>query len=258
MHLARLLVFGSIVVAVASACSDKGVTESSGPGTTLASPDSLTYQLTTSPAGVLLSWAAPADSNVASFAVYGRDSSATNATWYEIGLTVSTTYHLSVPIDSEYYVASEDVYGDQSTGTTTLKINPADSVQTPGNVRGTPYDSAVTVGWDSIAQVGYNASRFQYYNLYSMPDSAGVCNVTALALEGTTVSTAFVITGLPNGVTRCYTVTAISLSGEETPLASPAVALTPSAGDPVFTAGRVVVGTPIVAEHRRARYRRKG
>jgi hypothetical protein len=240
----------------AVACSDTGTTVSGGGSTTLANPDSLTYQLTTAPAGVLLSWTQqPPDSNVSAYAIYGRDSSATNSPWFEIGITVSTSYHLTPPLDSEYYVTSQDVYGNQSTGTPTLKINLADSVQTPGNVRGTPYNAAVTVAWDSIAQAGYNAARFQYYNLYSMPTTgSSSCDTTTLSLEGATISNAFVITGLANDVTRCYTVTSVSLSGEESPLASPFVALTPSAGDPAFAAGRVRPGTPIVAEHRRARH----
>jgi len=243
--------FAFIAVAVA-ACSNDGVTNSSGPGTPLASPTGLTYQLTRAPAGIMLSWLAPADSNVTAFAVYGRDSTATNVSWNEIGITVSTTYHLNAPIDSEYYVTSEDIFGDQSPPSTTVKVNLADSVQTPGDLRGTAYDSAVTVGWDSIAQVGYNASRFQSYNLYSMPVASGpTCDTTALSLEGTTSSTAFVITGLENNIARCYTVTSLSLSGEESPFAAPFVVLTPSASDPVFTASRVPAGATITAEHRR-------
>jgi hypothetical protein len=240
-----------LIVALAACSNNDGVTNS-GAGATLASPTGLTYQLTRSPVGVLLSWLAPADSNVSAFAVFGRDSTSSNTAWNEIGITISTTYHLTTPIDSEYYVTSEDIFADQSSPSSTLVINLADSVQTPGDLRGTAFDSAVTVGWDSIAQVGFNASRFQSYNLYSMPVTSGpACDTTALSIEGTTTSTAFVITGLQNGISRCYTVTSVSLSGEESPFASPFVMLTPSASDPAFAAGHVPSVAVITAEHRR-------
>jgi len=259
MRVVRHSMFAVIagVAAMAVACSNNDTT-TSGSGVTLQSPDSLTYQLTAVPAGVLLSWMAPADSSlVSAFAVYGRDSSLTNTSWNQIAITVSSSFHLTAPIDTEYYVTSEDVYGDQSAPSATLVINYGDSVQTPGDLRGTPYNGAVTVGWDSIAQVGYNASRFQYYNVYSMPYTGSACDTTSLSIEGTTVSTAFVITGLTDGVARCYTVTSVSLSGEESPFGSPFVTLTPSSSDPAFTASLVPAGTLIVAEHRRPRHRVK-
>jgi len=265
MRVTRLGVTGllSVMVVVAACDNSKG---STGPNYTLANPDSLTYQLAFGdsrsavdpegiPPGVILSWIPPADSNVAAYIVFGRDSTNTNASWYTRAITTSSTFHDAAPVQLQYYVASQDIYGDQSSGTPPITINFADSVQTPGDVRGTAYNGAVTVGWDSIAQVGVNASRFEYYRVYSEPatatsDSTATCDSTAVSLEGTTVSTAFVITGLPNGVFTCYGVTSVSQSGLESQF-SPFIALEPEASDSTFTADKVVAGTRVVVEQRR-------
>jgi|GEM_PF-1966544 len=266
MRVPRLATTGllSAIIVVAAACNNNSGT--TGPSYTLANPDSLTYQLSFGdsrsavdpegiPPGVILSWIPPADSNVSAYIIFGRDSTNTNATWYTRAITTSSTFHDAAPVQLQYYVASQDIYGDQSSGTPPITINFADSVQTPGDIRGTAYNGAVTVGWDSISQVGVNGSRFEYYRVYSEPatatsDSTAACDSTAVALEGTTVSTAFVITGLTNGIPTCYAVTAVSQSGLESQF-SPFLALEPEAADSTFTADRVVAGTRVVTEHRR-------
>ena len=71
------------------------------------------------------------------------------------------------------------------------------------------------LSWDANA---FDAAPdlFSIYRVYSTPASSqGSCDDTQWALEGTTVSEEFVARNLPNGVTRCFAVSTVSLDGHE-------------------------------------------
>jgi hypothetical protein len=139
-----------------------------------------------------------------------------------------------------------------------LTVNFADSVQTPNNLAGEAFDSAAAITWGTISQTGYNASRFEYYRVYSMPATGSgmtvTCNENALALEGTTVSNAFVVTGLADGTPVCYTVTSVSLSGLESPFATP-VSITPLLTDEPFSVSLAPAGSKIIIAGKERRVR---
>ena len=253
MHTKRLGLVGvGIVGLVAAACNNNNNT---GPAYTLTPPDSLTYQLqfgdvnSEIPAGIIVAWQVPDSSNITDFVVYGNLGTAAAPAYSRFAIVTSNTYH-DVVVEPQYYVTSQDQYGDESNPSDTLTVNFADSVQTPNDLAGEAFDGAAGLTWGTISQTGFNGSRFEYYRVFSMnatvSGSTVTCDQTSLALEGTTVSNGFVITGLTDGVTMCYTVSAVSLSGLESQFAGPYVAVTPSASASPFSASLVKAGTKIV------------
>ncbi len=172
--------------------------------------------------GVLLSWTNANDSRITDYAVFARDSSTQQ--WAQVGKTTSNTFHDGLTSQA-YLVASEDAVGDQSAGdsisVTTTPILPA-----PDTLNSWPFNHAVELQWTDTPLSSPNASQFAYYRVYS--DSATVnggsvtCspNFSDLVVEGSSVSDAFIITGLANGDTRCYAVTSVALNGQESALST--------------------------------------
>jgi hypothetical protein len=254
---------GAIAVGLAVAgCNNNN--NSTGPAYTLTPPDSLTYQLQFGdvnaeiPAGIIVAWQVPDSTNIEDFVVYGNLGTVAAPAFSRFGIVTSNSYH-DVLVEPQYFVTSQDQYGDESATSDTLTVNFGDSVQTPNDLAGEAFDGAAGISWGSISQTGYNGTRFEYYRVYSMPASVSgmtvTCNQNALALEGTTVSNGFVITGLTDGTTTCYTVTAVSLSGLESQFASPYVAVTPSASDEPFSASLVKAGSKIIIAGKERRVR---
>jgi hypothetical protein len=200
--------------------------------------------------GILLSWFPPSpDSTIQAFVVYGDPDAYPDTTDFEqVGITTSISFHdAGVPF-LQYDVTSEDIYGDQSAASNVVVVNAADTVQSPSNLVYTAYDSAALLGWSNISATGYNASHFDYYRIYSDSVSGGACVANDYALEGTSVSNAFAITGLANGVPRCYFVTAVTKTGHESNGSNIQV-ITPESTDPPFSAASVPPNTKIVWHH---------
>jgi fibronectin type 3 domain-containing protein len=246
---------GAIAVGLAVAgCNNNN--NSTGPAYTLTPPDSLTYQLQFGDpnAAIIVAWQVPDSTNIEDFVVYGNLGTVAAPAFSRFAIVTSNSYH-DVVVEPQYFVTSQDQYGDESATSDTVTVNFADSVQTPNNLAGVAYDSAAVISWGTLSQTGYNASRFEYYRVYSMPWTGSACNENGLALEGTTVSSAFVITGLANGVTTCYTVTAVSLSGLESQFANPFVSVTPSSGAGPFSASLAPAGSKIIIAGKERRVR---
>jgi hypothetical protein len=85
----------------------------------------------------------------------------------------------------------------------------------PASLSSTTLDGAVALGWSDNAYAA-DPGNFQNYRVYSTSydldlDQCG----TNWQLEGTTVAPEFVVGALTNGISRCFTVTAVSIDGFE-------------------------------------------
>jgi hypothetical protein len=89
-------------------------------------------------------------------------------------------------------------------------------LETPESLVSVSLNTAVQLSWDPNARLG-DPDRFSHYNIYSTSydlDRA-VCDDAGWALEGTSVSEDFVVSGLTNGVPLCFAVSSVSTSGDE-------------------------------------------
>jgi hypothetical protein len=199
--------------------------------------------------GVLLSWLPPnPDSTVQAFIVYSDSAANDTAHFVERAVTTSVSFHDAGTPEAEYTVTSQDVNGVQSARSNIVHIDPADTVQAPSNLTGTPFDSAAELAWPDNSITGPNGSRFDFYRVYSDSVSGTTCVASSTVLEGQTVSNGFVITGVANGVPRCYFVTAVTRSGHES-AGSPGVIITPSATDPPYSAARIPGNFMVISHH---------
>jgi hypothetical protein len=221
-----LAAMGFVVAAVA-ACGNNN-DNISAPAESLGNPDSLTYLLLPggpdAPNGILLSWAPATDPNVTNYIVFGSTIDSA-ADFGELGTTISTSFHQAGTPLPFYFVASQDQFGDISSGTSVITVDTAPPLPPPSTVTATGFDSASEITWSPNARL-QNPSLFAYYRVYSEP--AVVSGMTAtcatpgpgFAVEGSTVSEEFVVTGLANGTTWCYGVTTVTQNGNESVLSS--------------------------------------
>lgn len=204
--------------------------------------------------GVLLSWLPPnPDSTIQDFVVYGSDSTDSNG-FVRRAVTTSVSFHDAGQPQLQYYITSQDVNAVESAPSNVVFIDPADTVQAPANLTGTPLDSAALLQWPDNSISGPNGARFDFYRVYSDSVSGNTCIGSSTVLEGQTVSAGFVITGVANDVPRCYFVTAVTRSGHES-AGSPAVIITPSSSDPPYSAARISGSYAVIAHHPIALYR---
>jgi hypothetical protein len=215
---------GVAAVVIAAGCGSGNETTSTG--TALANPDSLTYTVVpsvpgSSEGGVLLQWSPAPDSRVVAYAIYSRPS--ITGTWGQIAETILYGFYDEETPSLQYYVASEDEYGDLSTGTAPITIDTLALLAAPASVTASPFDSAAVVTWAAVAST--DSTALSYYNVYAEPSVADTCTTgytsgTAVIEGSTNLSTGFVVTGLPNGVTACFAVTAVSTTGQESYISS--------------------------------------
>jgi hypothetical protein len=201
----RVLVFAAAVLSLA-ACSDTTITGSGG----LDAPTNLTYQLLPSgdpsePEGIQLRWDPTNDSRVANYVVYSRGS---DGQWNRRAETTTAAFvDLGVP-DLEYYVTAEADDGTESDASNTVTVDLAHQLQTPSALGSVSLNQAIALSWAANARTA-PGSDFSYYRVYSSDCGSD------WVLEGTTVSEDFIASGLPNGVKRCFAVSAISSTGSE-------------------------------------------
>ncbi len=170
--------------------------------------------LTTTPgnAQVGLSWAAVPGAT--SYRVYRNDvrvTTRTSTSWTDTGLTNGTSY--------AYYVVA---VGPSSTSpaSATVTATPSSPVSgAPTGLSGTPGNTTAALTWTAVS----GATSYVVYR-----DGAAT---------GTVTTTAFTDTGLTNGVTYAYRVTAVTAGGESAP--SAAVQVTPALPAPAVPTGVV-------------------
>jgi hypothetical protein len=217
----------ALVVAGVAACSNNN-DNISAPAESLGNPDSLTYLLLPggpdAPNGILLSWAQATDPNVTNYIVLASTVDS-QADFGELGTTLSTSFHQAGIPFPFYYVASEDQFGDISSGTPIISVDTAPELAPPSTITATGFDSASEVSWSADARLAH-PNEFAYYRVYSEPAQvSGMTNTCAtpgpgFAVEGSTVSEQFVVTGLANGTTWCYAITSVAQNGSESVLSA--------------------------------------
>ena len=89
-------------------------------------------------------------------------------------------------------------------------------LDTPESLVSTSLNSAVQLSWSANARLA-DPNDFSHYDIYSTTYDLdnSVCNDAGWALEGTSVSEDFLVTGLTNGVPLCFAVSSVSTSGNE-------------------------------------------
>jgi hypothetical protein len=244
------------VVAALAGCSSSNYTAPKA--TVLTDPSNVSYMLLPGapaiPNGVLLSWTDANDSRITDYAVFARDSSSQQ--FAEIGVTTSNTFHDGGTPAGQYMVWGEDAAGDHSPGVA-FAVSAVSPLPPPDTISSAAFNAAAELRWTDTPLASPNASEFSYYRVYS--DSAIVSGNTAtcstnlgdLAVEGSTVSDVFVVTGLTNGSTRCYAVSSVAVGGQESGL-GPFTVVTPSATDPTFDIAAAPGATVVVAHHKLA------
>lgn len=181
-------------------------------------PTNLTYSVTTETSGgtlrgIMLTWEPPRARDAWSYAVYGRTSS--YGEWYLIGVTTSTTFHDAGAPQRQYYVAARDQDDYEFGRTRTITVEFAAALAAPDGVTGVSLNQAVQLAWlDNARQAG--GSNFRHYRVFSAArTAAGGCDLGRWEVEGATASEGFLAAGLPNGVSRCFAVTAVNREGME-------------------------------------------
>ncbi|MEJ7810842.1 MAG: hypothetical protein WKG32_10580 [Gemmatimonadaceae bacterium] len=191
----------------------------------LAAPSELRYQLVpsgnpSSPDGILLRWTDPGDERIANFVVYSRGSA--SGEWSRRGETTSSSFHDSGIPHLQYYVTSEDEFGYESRASNTVTVDERNALAAPTALTSVSLDRAVQLSWAANAREGH-ASVFSYYRVYSTPYDLDkdLCDDVNWALEGSTVSEDFLVTGIANGAPRCFATSAVSVDGHESAWARP-------------------------------------
>ncbi len=211
MHLSRLMLAALLPLASCEALL-------TGPGADPNAPTNLTYQLIPSgdpgsPLGVLLMWEIPASGRASAFNVYGRASA--GADWQLRATTTSPTFHDAGTPELQYYVATRDENGDEIANSDIVTIDLESHLPAPQALASISLNQAIQLSWSSNAIDASNGT-FDHYRVYSTPydGSRGVCTA-GWVLEGTTVSDDFIAGDLPNGVSRCFAVSAVTRDGHE-------------------------------------------
>ena len=202
-------------IALSAACDGNLL----GPIGTGSAPANVAYVLEPSgdpyaPAGVLLSWDPPSDNRVVTFDVLARNS--TSAEWLLRATTTSVTFHDAGIPQLQYVIAAMDQDGNELGRSRAITIDDRNRLAAPRSLTSVTLNGGVELSWDDNAALG-NPSQFALYRVYSSSYDASRsrCDDRAWALEGTTVSSAFLARNLVNGVTRCFAVSAQSRDGHE-------------------------------------------
>jgi hypothetical protein len=199
--------------AALAACDVTNGTAPIDPG----APSNLGFQLQPSgdpslPLGIILTWDWPTNGRAVAFDVYGRSNS---TGWIRRATTTSTSFHdLGTP-QQQYYVVALDEGGAEMGQSNTVTVDLTSRLPAPLGLSSITLNSAVQLTWQDNA-VHATTSTFDHYRVYSGAYNTlkGACE-DPWYFEGSTVSDAFLVGNLTNGVTRCYAVSAISLDGHE-------------------------------------------
>jgi hypothetical protein len=147
------------------------------------------------------------------YRVYSRPS--TGAAYGLRGTTTSTTFHDDGYPALEYYVTAVATGGGESAASNAVTVDERLALQRPAWLTSISLNGAIHLEWSDTAYL-LAPSAFEHYRVYStgFDLDSNLCG-TQWVLEGTTVSAAFLVSNLLNGVPRCYAVSAISVEGYE-------------------------------------------
>jgi hypothetical protein len=211
----RLLTFaGTALLLGAAGCSD----EVYYPDDTPAAPTGLYYVLEpsgdpVSPRGVVLRWDWSDDPNLAVWHVYSRASTAEG--FGLRGSTTSPSFHDDGVPHLEYYVTAESQLGYESAPSASVVVDERLRLPAPLTLTSVSLNGRIHLEWTDNAYQA-DPAGFSHYRVYSTPYDldANLCG-TAWTLEGTTVAATFLSGNLPNGMPRCFGVSAITIEGFE-------------------------------------------
>lgn len=96
------------------------------------------------------------------------------------------------------------------------------SLVAPNALTSISLNGAIQLSWDANSRLD-RPDLFEHYNVYSTSYDIdrNVCDDAHWALEGTSVSEDFLVSGLTNGVSLCFDVSAVSVNGRESDWAAP-------------------------------------
>jgi len=181
-------------------------------------PTDLAYQLIpsgdpNSPAGIVLQWTPPRSGLAVTYDVYSRSS--THDEFDLRATTTSPSFHDAGFPQLQYYIQALDADSENMGRSDIVEVDERNRLPAPHSLTSVTLNGGVELRWDQNA---YDAAPlvFDLYRIYSTSVTATrACDQAAWSLEGTTVSDGFVSRNLPNGVTRCFAVSAISRDGHE-------------------------------------------
>jgi hypothetical protein len=210
MRLDRSTLLALALVAPLAGCDLAAIT-----GVDPDAPSGLTYQLLPSgdpnvPLGVILSWQAPRSGRAVTYDIYGETA---QSGWQLRATTTSTSFHDVYP-DYQYYVVANDADGNAMGQTPPITVDLHSQLPAPAGLTSISLNGAVQLNWSSNA-LDANRNLFDHYRVYSAAFDNSRSTCSSWNLEGSTVSDAFLVANLPNGVTRCYAVSAVSHDGHE-------------------------------------------
>jgi hypothetical protein len=210
----RLMLGLALSAPIAAGCYNDHIVGSRAPS----APTNLIYTLDPSgdpatPSGILLRWDAVSDADLGGYRVYSRGSA--SGTFGLRATTTSTTFHDDGYPALEYYVTAITTGGGESAASNTITVDERLALQRPTWLTSISLNGAVHLEWSDTAYI-LEPSAFEHYRVYSTGYDldSNLCG-TQWVLEGTTVSSSFLVGNLANGVPRCYAVSAISIEGYE-------------------------------------------
>ena len=203
------------IVLLAAGCSSNDYV--GPPGGNLPAPTNLFYTVTpggpgTAPTATLLQWDLPSSTGVAVWNVYSRTS--TTEAFGLRGTTTSNSFHDRGVPELEYYVTAVDNSGFESPPSNTVTVDERLTLDAPAALTTTSLDGAIALLWTDNAYQ-QDPQGFEAYRVYSAPYDLDNDRCGDWALEGTTVAPEFIASALPNGVPRCFGVSATTIEGFE-------------------------------------------
>lgn len=198
------------------------ITDNTGIGIDPDAPGNLTYQLIPSgqpgvPLGVMLAWDPPFSARANTYDVLGRSSG--GADFVLRATTTSPSFHDAGQPQYQYFVIARDAQGNELGRTDVVTVSTASPLPAPAGLASISLNGAIQLRWASNA-VDANRTMFDYYRVYSASYDASRNSCSQWALEGTTVSEGFLAAALTNGVSRCFAVSAVAVTGAESPWSS--------------------------------------
>lgn len=201
---------------VVSAC-DQSTPFSGVSGPLVNPPQDLSYELDPSgspgsPAAILLRWQPISSQYLSTYRIYSTGT--VGGTLNLRAETTSPSFHdFGIP-DVQYAVTAVDVNGNETGLSNVVTVDAHLTLPKPTSLFSTSLNGAVELDWTDNAYLS-DPQGFKWYRVYSAAAINDTTCDTQWFLEGATVSPAFIVSALTNGVTRCYGVTAIDTLGDE-------------------------------------------
>ena len=205
------------ITAANAAGSGAGATVSASPRTTPTAPRNVTA--TPGNATATVSWVAPSSDGGATITSYQVTSTPGAQTCTTSGTLSCSVAGLTNGLNYSFTVSATNIAGTSASSSPSTQISPRTVPSAPTNVSASAGNTSVTLSWSAPASNG--GAAIIGYTATSTPGSA-TCSTSGALL--------CTVTGLANGTSYRFTVTASNVAGNSIP-SSASVAVTP-AGPP--------------------------